>query len=109
VRVRKDAPAPHCAVSALLAGWLIVAFLIPLSRVSAADKPAPAAQTPDPLAGIVPPTTEPVTTEIIEARRKDVRKAKEIDDETRTKVLDLYQQALDSLKAGQEFAAKTGD
>jgi potassium efflux system protein len=107
VRVRKDAPAPHCAVSALLAGWLIVAFLIPLSRVAAADKPAPATQTPDPLAGIVPATTEPVTTEIIEARRKDVRKAKEVDDETRAKVLDLYQQALDSLKAAQDFAAKT--
>jgi potassium efflux system protein len=108
VRVRKDAPRPaHPVVSWLAAAWLVVAVLVPLSRVTAADKPAPPAQTPDPLAGIVAAKPEPITTEIIEARRKDVRKAKELDEDTRAKILDLYQQAADALKAAQDFAAKS--
>jgi hypothetical protein len=99
VKVRKDAPAPHRAAPWLLAGALLVGWLLPLSRLSA--------QLADPLAGIMAAKSEPVTGEIIEAPRKDVRKAKDVDEETRSKILDLYQQALDSLKASRDFAART--
>jgi chromosome segregation ATPase len=105
VEVRKDAPALLRAVPRLLAlalvALLVAACVFPNSRLSAAGAP------PDPLAGIAAVKPEPVTTEIIETRRKDVRKAKDVDEETRSKILDLYQQALDSLKAAQDFAAKT--
>ncbi|HET6324920.1 MAG TPA: mechanosensitive ion channel domain-containing protein [Planctomycetaceae bacterium] len=108
MKVRKDAPGPSRAVPwplalCLVAVLLVAACLSSGSRLFAAPPPA----TTDPLAGITATKPEPVTSEAIETRRKDVRKAKEIDEETRTKVFDLYQQALDSLKAAQDFAAKT--
>ena len=104
MRVRKDAPRP--TVVWLAGAWLLVACLVPLARSWAADPPV-AGQTPDPLAGVAAPKVDPVTVEIIEARRKDVRKAKEIDDDTRAKILDLYQQAADALKTARDFAAKS--
>ncbi len=108
MRFRKDAPGPHRAASCLLAACLAAAIFVPSPRLSAGDHPPSAGQAaPDPLAGIAPVKAEPITAEIIESRRKDVRKAKDLDEDTRAKVLDLYQQSLDLLKAAQSFAAKT--
>ncbi len=86
---------------------LAAACLFSGARLFAAPPPAPAPAPADPLAGIAAVKPEPVTAETIETRRKDIRKAKDIDEETRSKILDLYQQAIDSLKAAQDFAAKT--
>jgi potassium efflux system protein len=92
-----------------LGGLLFVVWLALCAQGSAAGATAPADPPPDPLAGIAAIKSEPVTTEIIEARRKDVRKAKELDDDARGKTLDLYQQALDALKTAQDFVAKTAE
>ena len=106
MRVRKDAPGPHRAAACLLAVCLAAAIFVP--RLCAGENPPVASQAaPDPLAGIAPIKAEPITAEIIESRRKDVRKAKDLDEDTRAKILDLYQQSLDLLKAAQSFAAKT--
>lgn len=100
MKVRKDVSRTARATVRLLTGLVTAACLFCFVRLSAA-------QIPDALAGIAAAKPEPVTPELIEARRKEIHKSKELDEETRTKILDLYLQAADSLKAARDFAAKT--
>jgi len=54
------------------------------------------------------PAAEPeITLEVIEARRKQVEEAKDLDEAARTRTLELYRQAADALKRAKDLAAKT--
>jgi potassium-dependent mechanosensitive channel len=59
-----------------------------------------------------PPATaksDAVTADFIAARQKEASESKDLDDATRSKVLDFYKQAVEALKAAENFAKQTGE
>ena len=50
-----------------------------------------------------------VTADFIAARQKEASESKDLDDATRSKVLDFYKQAAESLKAADNFAKQMGE
>jgi potassium efflux system protein len=58
-----------------------------------------------------PPATaksDAVTADFVAARQKEAGESKDLDDATRSKVLDFYKQASESLKAADNFVKQTG-
>ena len=53
--------------------------------------------------------TETITADVIAARQKDAAQAKDLDDATRAKTLELYHQAAESLTAAEGFAKQAGE
>ena len=72
-----------------------------------------AAQTVSAQTGQVTPRatakSDAVTADFVAARQKEASESKDLDDATRSKVLDFYKQAAESLKAADNFAKQMGE
>ncbi|HUE14370.1 MAG TPA: mechanosensitive ion channel domain-containing protein [Planctomycetaceae bacterium] len=55
------------------------------------------------------PKAETVTADVIEVRQKDAAKSKDLDDATRSKVLDFYRHAAEALTAADGFVKQTDE
>ena len=82
----------------LAVGWFVAAV-----SISAGQTAAPSEKPPDnaPAAAI--------TDEIVQARRKQVEDAAELEPALTSQILELYKQAGDQLRAAQEFRRKTAE
>jgi potassium efflux system protein len=83
--------APRFIAAGISAAWLICGAAPGLAQIATTSAPAAS-------------KTEAVTADIVAARRKDATQSKDLDDATRTKVLDFYRQAADALAAAESFA-----
>ncbi len=70
---------------------------------------APALGQSGPISAPASSKAETVTAEVIEARQKDAAKSKDLDDATRSKVLEFYRQAAEALTAADGFAKQAAE
>ncbi|MBW3541348.1 MAG: mechanosensitive ion channel [Planctomycetes bacterium] len=95
-------------------GWAVAWLAFSRAAAPAIAQPQPQLAQAQPQA--VPPaaaTAEPpavpaVTTDILQARRKEVEEAKDLDESVRTKALELYKQAAEQLRAAEDFQTRAG-
>ncbi len=80
---------------------LLAAFVIVLLTCSGRAE----AQEP----GVSPRTDTELTPESIAERKKQIEEMKDLDDALRTRILEMYRQAADSLKRSQDFASRAAE
>jgi potassium efflux system protein len=100
--MHRDVPPPRKWPALRVVELYLVALWLLCGAGSAMGQSGPAAAP-------APPKAETVTKEIIEARQKEASHSKDLDDSTRSQVLEFYAQAVQALTAADEFAKQAAE